>query len=96
MRLSFLLLGVVAAVVILGASATPLDDYVHAPDPTYRWSLNATHTGWLGYKVPLSNSFHGSELTEPSVDLRVGADLANLVDHQGFRHAGVAPLEYVS
>jgi len=53
MRLSLLLLGVVAAVVILGASATPLDDYVHAPDPTYRWSLNATHTGWLGYKVPL-------------------------------------------
>jgi len=35
---------------IRSGSATPLDDYVNAPDPTFKWSLNSTFTGGLGYK----------------------------------------------
>ena len=31
-----------------GNFSTPLDDYVHAPDPTYSWKLNSTFYGF-GY-----------------------------------------------
>eukprot|EP01087_Luapelamoeba_hula_P008771 TRINITY_DN2216_c0_g2_i1.p1 TRINITY_DN2216_c0_g2~~TRINITY_DN2216_c0_g2_i1.p1 ORF type:complete len:502 (-),score=51.58 TRINITY_DN2216_c0_g2_i1:46-1551(-) len=45
---------IVCAVALLSAvavSATPLDDYVNAPDPYYSWRLNSTFNGLLGYKV---------------------------------------------
>ena len=31
------------------AKQTALDKYVHAPDPAYKWSLNSTFKGDLGY-----------------------------------------------
>eukprot|EP01087_Luapelamoeba_hula_P008307 TRINITY_DN2073_c0_g1_i1.p1 TRINITY_DN2073_c0_g1~~TRINITY_DN2073_c0_g1_i1.p1 ORF type:complete len:299 (+),score=41.53 TRINITY_DN2073_c0_g1_i1:43-939(+) len=46
---AMLLLCVVVAPVFV--SATPLDDYVKAPDPTFSWRLNSTFSSLLGYKV---------------------------------------------
>jgi len=42
-----LLLSFCCARVIVG---TPLDDYVNAPDPTYKWTLNSSFSSLLGYK----------------------------------------------
>lgn len=41
---------VVALAVVCGVCyCTPLDDYVHAYDPTYHWTHNGTIKGYIGY-----------------------------------------------
>lgn len=42
---------------VLSVSATPLDDYIKAPDPTYSWrvynSFRSTVLGYTGYNIEL-------------------------------------------
>jgi hypothetical protein len=52
MRIALLL-----ALLAIGAYATPLDDYVNAPDPTYNFELKNTWQGigYTGYAIRLTS-----------------------------------------
>jgi len=51
--------------------ATPLDDYVNAPDPTFKWTLNSTFRGELPYTAYILELISQTWLTPADTDASV-------------------------